>query len=48
MVVVVFCAVVVGPGGGGLVAGEVVVSFGVVADQPDGVVLGGRSQSGCK
>ena len=48
MVVVVFCAVVEGPGGGGLVAGEVVVGFGVVAHQPDVVVLGGRSQSGCK
>ena len=48
VVVVVVCAVVVWPGGGGLVAGEVVVSFGVVADQTDGVVLGGRSHSGCK
>jgi len=46
VVVVVFCAVVEGPGGGGLVAGEVVVGFGVVAHQPDVVVLGGRSQSG--
>ena len=24
------------------------VGFGVVVDPPDGVVLGGRSQSGCK
>jgi len=48
VVVVVFCVVVVGPGDGGLVAGEVVVGFGVVADPPDGVVLGGRFHSGCK
>jgi len=48
VVVVVIFVVVVGSGGGGLVAGEVVVGFGVVADQTDGVVLGGRSQSGCK
>jgi len=37
-----FCVVVPGPVGGGL------VGFGVVADPPDGVVLGGRSQSGRK
>jgi len=37
-----FCVVVLGPVGGGL------VGFGVVVDPPDGVVLGGRSQSGCK
>jgi hypothetical protein len=48
VVVVVLCVVVVVPVGGGLVAGEVVVGFGVVADPPDGVVLGGRSHSGCK
>ena len=28
--------------------GEGSVGFGVVVDTPDGVVLGGRSQSGCK
>ena len=34
--------VVMGPVGGGS------VGFSVVIDPPDGVVLGGRSQSGCK
>jgi hypothetical protein len=48
VVVVVFCVDVAGPGDGRFVAGEVVVGFGVVADPPDGVVLGGRSHSGCK
>lgn len=36
------CVVVLVPVGGGL------EGFVVVVDPPDGVVLGGRSQSGCK
>jgi hypothetical protein len=42
VVIVGFCVVVLGPVGGGL------VGSGGVVDPPGGVVLGGRSQSGCK
>jgi hypothetical protein len=49
VVEVVVGVVVEGPGV--IVLGHVgggSVGFGVVVDTPDGVVLGGRSQSGCK